>query len=311
MATLAPPSAPDLLARQVALCLQAARVEKGLSFNTLAAYRRDLARFAAWCRSQPLAFAGCRRAHIQDFLCHLQDAGLGPRSRARAFVAVRRLFRHLQLEKFCPSDPTEGMRGPAWQKSVPEVLSVQQIRGVLGQVGAHPSGAWDRALRQRDAAMLQLLFACGLRVSELSALRLNDLDLAAGVLRCLGKGDRQRWVPLHREAQRALRAYLAEARPRLGQSEGTFVFPGRGGRPLSRQAIWSRLQAHGCRAGLPGSLYPHRLRHSFATHLLEGGADLRSLQTLLGHADIQTTQIYTHVASSRLREVYRSHHPRA
>lgn len=312
MPVLAPSLASDLLARQVALCLQAARVEKGLSSNTLVAYGRDLRRFSAWCRSRSIAFAACTRGDLQDFLAGLQDTRLAPRSRARVFVAVRRLFRQLVLEGFCTSDPTDGMRGPAWEKNIPEVLSVFAIRKLLDQIAVAPADAWDRALRLRDAALVHLLFACGLRVSELAGLRLNDLDLPAGVLRCQGKGDKQRWVPLHREAQRALRLYLAQARDRLaGASSSRFVFPGRGDRPLSRQAIWERLQRHGRAAGLPGSLYPHRLRHSFATHLLEGGADLRSLQNLLGHADIQTTQIYTHVAAARLREVYRAHHPRA
>lgn len=307
-------------APEVSTFLAYLQAEKGLAAHTLAAYGRDLRRFAVWSQQRHLELDQCRRAHIQEYLLSLHEAGLGARSMARALVAVRGFYAHRLRSGALAEDPAESVPAPKFVQPIPRVLSPQQARQVVEQPLPDPeqpsgwaAGARARALRCRDAALLQLLYASGLRVSELAGLRLSDLDLEAGVVRCTGKGDKQRLVPMHRAAQKQLRHYLERARPQLARAFPLtpYLFPnGRGGR-LSRQALWKRLRAYGIAAGLDQPLYPHRLRHSFATHLLEGGADLRSLQALLGHADIQTTQIYTHVVTGRMQEVYRAHHPRA
>ena len=297
---------PDPTLSEIQGYLHCAAVEKGLASNSLAAYRRDLEQFAAWCQSRQVACRDCTRADIQEFLLWLYARGLGARSVARHLVALRNLFRYLALERGLAVDPTAEVRAPSWGRPIPRHLSPEEVQRVLQ---AAPPGegrtAAERALRRRDQALLQLLYACGLRVSELIGLRRNDLDLAAGIVRCTGKGDKQRLVPLHRPAQAALRQYLAAA------PASPYLFPSRRGGAMSRQAVWKRLRLLGLASGLGRGLYPHLLRHSFATHLLEGGADLRSLQAMLGHADIQTTEIYTHVVTGRLQEVYRAHHPRA
>ncbi len=298
--------------------LHYARIEKGLSSNTIAAYRRDLGVFAAWCGRAGLALDGCARAEIQQFLLEQQERGLSGRSQARLLVSVRNFYRHLVLTGQRGQDPTVDLKGPQWTRVLPEVLSEGEVRRVLegdaGEPATMPSSPRQRALACRDEAALQLLYGSGLRVSELARLRVNDVDLEAGVVRCSGKGDKQRLVPLNRVAQHRLRRYLDQFwRTAHGPRGGTqgLLFPnGRGG-ALSRQALWQRVRRQGQRAGLRMPLYPHLLRHSFATHLLEGGADLRSVQAMLGHADIQTTQIYTQVVTGRLQEVYRAHHPRA
>ncbi len=286
-----------------------ARVEKGLAGNSLAAYRRDLLEFCTWCARRGVVPEGCSRSELQDFLLHQRERGLGARSVARSLIAVRQWFRFLGLAEAAQADPTQGVQAPRWGRPIPDTLApaaIEQMLAAADEGGA--TGACSRALRRRDLAMLHLLYGSGLRVSELVGLRVGSLDLEAGTVLCQGKGDKQRWVPLNRRAQRALRRYLAD-RPEA--APGEVLFPGRNRRALGRQAVWTRLREYGRAAGLGGSVYPHRLRHSFATHLLEGGADLRSLQALLGHADIQTTQIYTHVAAGRLQQVYRAHHPRA
>lgn len=293
--------------------LAAARVEKGLSLNTLAAYSRDLRHFAGWSLRQNLDWRACRRHDIQDYLLSLSAEGLSARSAARRLTAIRNLFGYLIEAGRLDANPVEGIGSPAWGRAIPSALATEQALKLLEpQPLLQPAAAQD--LEDRDLAMLHLFYGCGLRVSELAGLKLHQLDLEAGVLRCSGKGDKQRLVPVNRAALAAVRQYLAGSRARRLPSAGAatpWLFPGRKGRPLSRQLIWRRVRARGRAAGLPQGLYPHRLRHSFATHLLEGGADLRSLQMLLGHADIQTTQIYTHVVAGRLQAVYRRHHPRA
>ncbi|MGH9488068.1 MAG: tyrosine recombinase [Terriglobales bacterium] len=283
-----------------------ARVEKGLAVNSLASYGRDLGHFSAWCRQHQLEPARCSRGDLQAYLLALHRLGLGARSSARRLVAIRNLFGYLVREGRLAGDPSEDLRGPAWGRPIPEVLGREQMQALL--TAADPSQArtaQERALRLRDCACLHLLYGCGLRASELVRLRRGDVDQSAGILRCQGKGDKQRLVPVNRRALAALAAYGAAP----ARTAGEWLFPGRRGGALTRQALWQRLRCWGVAAGL--HVYPHRLRHSFATHLLEGGADLRSLQALLGHADIQTTQIYTHVATARLQEIYRAHHPRA
>lgn len=288
-----------------------ARVEKGLALNSLTAYTRDLAQFADWAGKQGLAPAACRSSDLQAYLLDLHRRGVSARSAARQLVAIRNLFGYLVRENRLEHDPGENVRAPRWGQPIPEVLGLEQVERLLA--AAEPpttANERQRAVLARDCACLQVLYGCGLRVSEVVGLKLSDIDLQQGFLRCQGKGNKQRLVPLNRRAIAALRQYLSEARPRLlGKRNGIWLFPGAAGRPLTRQALWQRLVHLSRRAGLHA--YPHLLRHSFATQMLEGGADLRSLQALLGHADIQTTQIYTHVASGRLQEVYRAHHPRA
>lgn len=281
-----------------------ARVEKGLAVNSLAAYERDLEAFSRWRGLHHVGLGECTRDHIRQFLLERRRQGVGARSAARCLVAVRSLFGFLVREGELAHDPTAGVRAPAWGRPIPAVLAPEQVTRLLEAAGPEEArGERDRALRQRDLAALHLLYGCGLRASELCGLRRQDLDLEAGTLRCQGKGGKQRLVPINRRALAAVRAYLERTPVSL------WLFPNHRGAPITRQALWARLRRHSRSAGQPA--YPHQLRHSFATHLLEGGADLRSVQALLGHADIQTTQIYTHVVTGRLREVYRAHHPRA
>jgi integrase/recombinase XerD len=289
-----------------------AQVEKGLAANSLAAYRRDLEAFSRWRRQRGLGLAECRRDQIRQFLLDQRRQGRGARSAARCLAAVRGLYAFLVREGRQTHDPSAGVRAPAWGRRIPVVLGQEEVEALLQAAGPEAaSGARDRGLRVRDQAAWHLLYGCGLRISELCGLRCQDLEAEAGLLRCQGKGGKQRWVPLNRRAQAALRKYCAEVRPALVAAHPGcgWLFPGRDGQPISRQGLWARLHRQGGAAGRP--VYPHLLRHSFATHLLEGGADLRSVQALLGHADIQTTQIYTHVLTGRLQEVYRAHHPRA
>lgn len=277
-----------------------------MSSNSLQAYGRDLRRFAAWCSDSGTLPQDCAHADIQTHLLDLHRAGLSARSAARQAAAIRNLFGYLVREGDLRRDPTENIRSPRWGRPIPDVLNLDQVEALLAAVASQPAPT-PRAerLRRRDLACVHLLYGCGLRASELVGLRIYDVDLEQGTLRCLGKGNKQRLVPLNRRAVAALREYLA------GRKSGSpaWLLPGTKGRPLTRQALWRRLHRYGVLAGC--RLYPHLLRHSFATQMLEGGADLRSLQTLLGHADIQTTQIYTHVATERLQEIYRRHHPRA
>lgn len=305
---------PDSLSwPQIGAFLHYARVEKALANNSLLAYRRDLEKFGRWLRQRQLSLLTCTRADVQEFLIWLYQQNLSRRSVARHLVAVRDLFRFLVLDHLVTKDPTEGIQAPRPSAAIPETLSENEVDRVLAAAAAGLPSGHAGALARRDLAMLHVLYGSGLRVSELTALRLSDLDLDLGVLRCCGKGDKQRQVPLHRGAQAVLRAYLGVDRPHLLGERGRlspFVFANRRGAALTRQAVWKRLQQCGLAAGVRGSVYPHRLRHSFATHLLDRGADLRSLQSMLGHADIGTTQIYTHVVTRRLREVYRAH-PRA
>ncbi|MGH9395158.1 MAG: tyrosine recombinase [Terriglobales bacterium] len=294
----------------ISACLRSAQVEKGLSGNSLAAYGRDLRQFATWCQLRHLRTERCQATDLQAYLSWLGERGLCPRSVARHLTAVRNYFRYMVLHEQLSADPTQALRSPNWGRPIPKVLSRAEMAGLLASIQPDAAvGARQRALATRDLAMLHLLYGSGLRVSELVGLRRTDLDLDAGLVRCTGKGDKQRLVPLNRAGAAVLRRYVRQQE--LGPGPATWLFPGRSKGGLSRQAAWRRLRRCGVASGLERGLYPHRLRHSFATHLLEGGADLRSLQAMLGHADIQTTQIYTHVVSGRLRDVYRAHHPRA
>lgn len=282
------------------------QVERGLAPNTLAAYRSDLEKFSRFCRQRRLAPARAERQQVVDFLGTLYQQGLDSRSVARALVTLRNYFRFLRQEGKLRREPTEHIEAPRTWKRLPKFLGLDEVERLL----AAPEGRAPRGLR--DRAMLEVLYATGLRVSELVNLRVADVQLDAGYLRCLGKGSKERVVPLGKKALTSLEAYLRNARPHLARRRpSSHLFLSQRGQAMTRQNFWRLLRHHARQAGLRTRLTPHVLRHSFATHLLERGADLRSVQLLLGHADISTTQIYTHVAQERLRQTYRAHHPRA
>lgn len=298
-----PDAAP--LAAWVEEFLAFCRIESGLSANTIEAYRRDLAKLAYYCRIRHIpALPG--REGIGQYLDWLRQSGLSPRSMARQLSALRGFCRFLLREGRIRRDPTAAVHSPRQWRSLPKYLNVTEIERLLEAPDASkPTGL-------RDRAMIQLLYASGLRVSELCQLQLSDLNRELGVVRVVGKGNKERLVPVGRPALEALAAYLSLGRAGLlkGRSSRYLFVTARGG-PLTRQAFWKLLVGYGRRAGLSSPLSPHTVRHSFATHLLEGGADLRSVQLMLGHADISATQIYTHVMRSRLRQTLDAHHPRA
>ncbi len=293
----------DALARDF---LHYLTVERGLAQNSVLAYGRDLVKFGRYLAGRGRKVPQVRQGEIHEFARRLSADGLSPRSIARALNAVRMFYRYLVMEQIVGEDPTSQVRGPRTQTSLPRYLTLEEVDRLLAAPDStSPLGA-------RDAAMVGLLYATGLRVSELVSLRLRDLSLEAGYLRCLGKGSKERLVPLGRQAATRLRLYLDRARDSLrdGATPAALFLNNRGG-SMTRQGFWKVLKKHGRAVGLRGKLSPHVLRHSFATHLLERGADLRSVQMMLGHADISTTQIYTHINRERLRKIYRDFHPRA
>jgi len=281
------------------------RIEKGLSENSLAAYARDLARFAQTAASSghPDPF---QSSVILQHVDTLYASGLASRSIARHLATLRNFFRYLLAEGKIDTDPTAFLPSPRQSRTLPKYLSPNEIEQLVQSPDpSKPTGI-------RDRAMLEVLYATGVRVSELCRTELSDLNLELGVLRVSGKGGKQRLVPIGRFALSALRAYLEAARPGLLKGRvSRYLFVTRRGGPLTRQAFWKLLARYGRKAGLRSRLTPHVIRHSFATHLLERGADLRSVQTLLGHADISTTQVYTHMLRSRLRQAVDRFHPRA
>ncbi len=282
------------------------RVEKGLSDNTISAYGRDLAKFAAFVEKSGRNVGEIRRDEVVDFLGSLYRRGLDSRSVARHLVALRHFFRFAVSEGIIKEDPAEHVESPRFRSSLPTHLSVEEVNRLLAQPDT------KTVLGLRDRALIELLYSTGLRVSELVGLRIGDLQMEPGCLRCVGKGDKERLVPVGRPALAAIREYLRAARPRLLRGRTSpYLFLNRFGGRLGRIGFWKTLTLYGKRAGLRVKLTPHQLRHSFATHLLERGADLRSVQMMLGHADISTTQIYTHVVQERLKQVYKAHHPRS
>jgi integrase/recombinase XerD len=283
------------------------RVERNLSGNTLDGYSRDLARFRRFCIGRGLTEPKqLTTLAVAEYLSHLADLGLAPRSRARALSAVRGLFRFLFAEHIVDEDPTETLDGPRGRRRLPDVLGQKEVLRLL----AAPRR--DQPRGSRDAAMLETLYATGLRVSELIALTLDDVNLDGGYLRASGKGRKQRLVPMGEVATAQLREYRDQHRRHfVKQPSERALFLSNRGKPMTRQAFWKLLRRYAAAAGIDRHLSPHTLRHSFATHLLEGGADLRAVQAMLGHVDISTTQIYTHVSRARMFEVYRRYHPRA
>ena len=292
------------LDREVTGFLNFCRMEKGLAANSLSAYGRDLASFRDFTRPAPGIIPDTDA--IRRYLDHLYGSGLGSRSIARHLATLRNFYRFLLREGITHSDPTEHIGSPKQWQNIPKFLNLEQIECLLHA----PRG--EGPLSLRDRAMMELLYAAGLRVSELCRVALQDLELELGVLRVTGKGNKQRIVPVGRPALAAVRQYLERGRPPLLKGRGSrFLFVTARGGGLTRQAFWKLLGKYGRKAGIFHDLTPHVIRHSFATHLLERGADLRSVQTMLGHADISTTQIYTHVVRSRLRRTVDEHHPRA
>ncbi|MGE5645875.1 MAG: site-specific tyrosine recombinase XerD [Acidobacteriota bacterium] len=293
------------ISAEIQAFLDHCRIEKGLSANTLDAYGRDLARFAAKCLMEPgAAFASAEA--LGQYLEALYREGLGSRSVARHLTTIRNFAAYLLREGRIASDPTSCLNLPRQWQNLPKFLNINEINSLLEAPDvATPAGA-------RDRAMLELLYASGLRASELCELQLSDFNEELGVVRVVGKGNKQRLVPVGSSAVKAISAYQRDARAALLKGRlSKYMFVTARGTRMTRQGFWKLLRGHGTRAGVHRRLTPHVLRHSFATHLLEGGADLRSVQTMLGHADISTTQIYTHVMRSRLRETVDRHHPRA
>jgi integrase/recombinase XerD len=276
------------------------RIEKGLSDNTLESYKHDLAMYSEHLGKLPVLKA--EQADVSGFLKFLYSRKLKPRSAARAFAAVRGLHRFLILERAREDNPTANIDQPRWWKPLPNVLSLEEVDRLLAAPDpSNPKG-------MRDRALLEVLYATGLRVSELIGLRLDGVDIEIGFVRCMGKGSKERIVPLGESAAAAIADYM---RVRRVKKPTNYLFLNHLGGKLSRMGFWKILRAHGVRAGIKKKLTPHVLRHSFATHLLERGADLRAVQTMLGHADISTTEIYTHVMRERLKDIYKSYHPRA
>lgn len=295
-------SPPVALAPAIRSFLSFCRIEKGLSAKTLEAYARDLERFRAFAEDKGLdPFSS---SAVPAFLDHLAAEGISARSSARSLSAIRMLFRFLQAEGRISRDPAALVQMPRQWVTVPKVV-------LRADVARLTEDSDNRLLAIRNRAIVELLYASGLRVSELCGLETRDFDLDHGLVRALGKGNKERLVPVGAAAIEAARRYAEEARPALlnGRACRRFFVNTRGA-ALTRQGVWSLLKTHALASGASHSLSPHRLRHTFATHLLEGGADLRSLQTMLGHADISTTQVYTHVARTRLKEVLEAHHPR-
>jgi integrase/recombinase XerD len=286
-------------------------LERGLSRNTLEAYRSDLEQYGEYLSSRSLDPLTISPVELAGFVSSLAEGGEGRRGVApatlqRKIACLRSFYRHLRREQLIEHDPASELRAPRSRAKLPEVLSRDEVSRLLAQ----PRGTAPTALR--DRALLETMYACGLRASEAIGLELAELDLDAGILRARGKGSKERLVPIGRKAVESLRAYLEKGRPRLvGIRDERHVFVNHRGVGLSRQGLYKIVQRHAAAAGLAHRMSPHTLRHTFATHLLAGGCDLRSLQEMLGHADIATTQIYTHLSADRLRDVYFDAHPRA
>lgn len=280
-------------------------LEKGLGENTRAAYGRDLNHFACWLNRRQQGLIDARRADLQRHLQWRLEQQMRPSSTSRLLSTLRGFYRYLLREALIDADPTLNIDSPRRGRPLPKTLTEADVEALL----AAPDAA--TALGLRDRSMLELLYACGLRVSELVGLRLEELNVRQGVLRIVGKGDKERLVPVGDEALHWLGRYLREGRPELGADPRIEeLFLSRRGEAMTRQAFWHRIKRYAVEAGIDKPLSPHVLRHAFATHLLNHGADLRVVQMLLGHSSLSTTQIYTHIATARLQALHREHHPR-
>ena len=285
--------------------LDAVWMERGLSPNTLAAYRADLTALSRWLAERNIPILGTTRADLLNFIAWRVDAGARPRSTARQLSSFRRFFRYLVREGTLREDPTAQIAMPKIGRSLPKSLTEEEVEALLSApVVSDPLG-------NRDRAMLEVLYATGLRVSELVNLRHGQVNINQGVIRILGKGNRERLIPLGEEAMRWLTEFAGGARSEiLLERQTDYLFPTRRGDRMTRQAFWHIIKRYARKSGISKELSPHTLRHAFATHLLNHGADLRVVQMLLGHSDLSTTQIYTHVARERLKELHSHHHPR-
>ena len=287
------------------LYLEYLAVEKGLASNTIQSYARDLRSFLGFLKREKLVWPATREEDLVRFIHAESRAGLSARSMARRISALRSFFRFLVLSGFLKKNPASQLTSPSTWLSLPKVLTVKEVEALLDATDAtKPQGL-------RDRAMLEVLYGSGLRVSELASIKPPDLNLDDGFLVCRGKGGKERIVPVGRAACGFVARYLREVRPRFEAGPSPFLFLTRRGRGFTRQGLWKLLKGYARKAGLSAKISPHILRHSFATHLLERGADLRSVQLMLGHSQITTTQIYTHVSRERLRRVYDQFHPRA
>tara|TARA_B110000285_G_scaffold76979_1_gene88612 strand:- start:6060 stop:6989 length:930 start_codon:yes stop_codon:yes gene_type:complete len=288
------------------LYLDSIWMERGLSRNTLESYGRDLKYFAYWLQVNDETVLGANRQKVLAYLTHRVDQGITARSSARALSSIRSLYRFLVREERISEDPTLRIENPKLGRKLPETLSEKAVDALLSAPNT------KTAVGFRDRTMLELLYATGLRVSELVNLRMIDVNLRQGVLRVMGKGDKERLVPIGAEAIDWLEAFIQAHRAELMRRSGPneVLFPSNRGRAMTRQAFWYLIKRHSAQAGTGLSLSPHSLRHAFATHLLNNGADLRVVQLLLGHSDLSTTQIYTHVAKHRMQALHAEHHPR-
>ncbi|KSU63536.1 recombinase XerD [[Bacillus] enclensis] len=284
-------------------------VEKGLAKNTIESYQRDLKNYSLYLANveEISTFNEVTRVNIVQFLGHLKDQGKSSKTVARHVASIRSFHQFLLREKSTDQDPTVHIETPKTERNLPRILSIEEVEALL------EAPEESTPLGMRDKAMLELLYATGIRVSELISLKMEDVHLTMGFVRCIGKGNKERIIPIGKTAMTVLEKYLENARLKLRSEKhkDEHLFLNHHGKGLTRQGFWKNLKALAKKANIEKDLTPHTLRHSFATHLLENGADLRAVQEMLGHADISTTQIYTHVTKTRLKDVYSKFHPRA
>ncbi len=280
-------------------------VERGVSPNTIQSYKRDIEKFTAYIRRSKKELSDVERTTIVDFMMHLKDQGLSATTIARNLASLKTFWKFLVSDRIVTENVAAVVETPKTWKNIPEVLNREEVEKLLN---APPKRGW---MGTRDRAILELMYATGMRVSEISGLKKANVNLDAGFARCSGKGGKERIVPMGSMAKRSVARYLETARKKLeGRGRDDHLFLSRIGKRLSRQSIWKMIQKYTAAAGIKKHIFPHMLRHSFATHLLEGGAELRGVQEMLGHADISTTQIYTHINKERLRQVHKQYHPR-
>ncbi len=279
-------------------------VERGLSQNTLSAYRRDINAYSTFLGKNNNALPGVNREKIVSYLIRLKGKRLSPVSIARALSAIKGFHRFLYSEGYSSEDPTLSMKTPSVWTKLPAVLSLNEVERLLSKPDV------SKMAGIRDRAILELLYATGMRATELISLKMTDANLEVGYIRCMGKGSKERIIPLGRQAIKCIQTYLSEARPHYSKNKDGILFISRLGGPMSRQSLWKIIKKYSKIALLKSEISPHTLRHSFATHLLERGADIRAVQEMLGHVSISTTQIYTHIDRERLKVIHARYHPR-
>ena len=288
----------------VARYLDAVWLERGLSDSTLAAYRRDLMATHRWLAANDVDLMDASALDLYEFMSDRFRAGISSRSAARWLSCIRGFYRHAVLNNLMASDPSADLDHPRLGRPLPKVITPAQVEALLQAPDVEtPTGL-------RDRAMLEVLYACGLRITELTTLELGNLNLRQGVVRVTGKGNKERLVPMGAVAVEWLERFLEAGRGALLRSPSSVLFPSRRGQAMTRQTFWYAIKRYAVLAGIPAAVSPHTLRHAFATHLVDNGADLRAVQMMLGHADLSTTQIYTHVAQARLQQLVETHHPR-